>query len=248
MSPEQVQEKSLTHQTDIYSMGVVMYQLLKGKLPFTASNKSSLIYQIVNIEPVAPSVHRKDIPPDLDAIVMRALEKNLAKRFESCQQFSQELVSVFKNLDLPKENISDTEKFDVLKGMSFFNNFREIEIWETLRITKWHRVDPDTTLIREGDEGDCFYVVTSGEAKVMKGNHLLNILRPGDCFGEMLYFGEGNVRRSTSVVSLSSMVTMEIKAGSLKCASDACQVQFNKAFMRILIDRLNWANARLSAT
>ncbi|MSQ60919.1 MAG: serine/threonine protein kinase, partial [Betaproteobacteria bacterium] len=139
MSPEQVQDRELTHQTDIYSLGVVMYQLLTGKLPHNASNRGSLLYQTVNIDPLPPSAYRKDLPPELDLVVMRAMQKKLEDRYQTWGDFSKELTFAYRNLELPADTISDTEKFDTIKALSFFVDFGDQEIWETLRITSWRK-------------------------------------------------------------------------------------------------------------
>ncbi len=246
MSPEQVQDKELSHQTDIYSLGVVMYQLLTGKLPFVAVNKASLLYQIINIEPLPPSTHRTDIPPQLDAVVMRALAKDPRNRHQSWTDFSRDLTQTYRHLELPADSISDTEKFNAIKALPFFRGFRDVEIWETVRIASFRRIQQDKTVIKEGDVGESFYVIVSGEAKVTKGGNPLNTLDAGNCFGEILYFEESRARRVITISSVTPLTVIEIKAAALQKASDACQKQFNQAFLRILIDRLTWANSRLS--
>jgi eukaryotic-like serine/threonine-protein kinase len=246
MSPEQMQEQELTHSTDIYSLGVVTYQLLTGKLPLTATNKGSMIYQVLNIDPRPPSTHRRDLVPKLDEIVMRAMAKRSGDRYQNWSDFSRDLVSVYRVLEMPAGSISDGEKFNTVRSLSFFRDFRDVEVWETLRITAWQKLSAETVIIREGDTGDAFYVLTAGEVKVTKTGRLLNILHPGDCFGEMLYFGDENARRTTTITAVSSITVIEIKADALRQASDALQKQFNKAFMRLLIDRLTLANERLA--
>jgi len=82
ISPEQLQGKPVDHRTDIFSLGVVMYEMLVGRRPFRGENLTSLIYNIVNTEPEAPSSIDKSVPNILDRVIARALKKNPEERYQ----------------------------------------------------------------------------------------------------------------------------------------------------------------------
>ncbi len=248
MSPEQAQDHALTHQTDIYSLGVMMYRLLTGKSPFFASNSTSLLYQIVNISPSAPSVHRAGLPADLDRIVMKALARSLDDRYQTWEEFSADLARIDKNLALPADLISDTEKFGAIKAVPFFREFAHLEVWEMVRIAAFRRVAPRETVVREGETCESFFLIAEGEARVTSAGRALTVLGDGDCFGEIPYF-EDRGKRTSSVISITPLTIIEVNATALRQSSDACQKQFNRAFVRILLDRverLSRVNAQLT--
>ena len=246
MSPEQIKEHSLTHQTDIYSLGVTMYKLLTGKLPFEAGNNYSLIYQIMNIEPPRASIFRPETPPELDAIVLRAMQKGLSRRYQTWSEFAGDLVRFFSNHMVTQAEIFDTEKFDTLRSLGFFKNFSDVELWEVLRISEWHKVNQDEHIISEGDGGRTFFILAHGAVKVLKQGRLLSTLHKGDCFGEMAHLSEHEFRRSTDVVAKSDVTLIEIKPEVLENASTGCRFQFDDAFLRMLVKRLAVANTRIS--
>ncbi len=246
MSPQQVREVSLNHQTDIYSLGVVLYQLLTGRLPFQAHNNYSLIYHVVNSEPALPSRYRPEVSPDIDAIVTRAMQKTTEARYPTWEAFSFDLASAFGSLSNRVEVIPDSEKFNTLRGLDFFRPFSDVELWEVLRITDWHRHPRDTVLIREGEVGKSFFVLAGGEVKVTKQERLLNVLRTGACFGEMAHLTHHQFVRTASVAAMSAITVIEIQSERLLQASENCRHQFNGAFLTMLVDRLALANTRLS--
>lgn len=248
MSPEQAQDHALTHQTDIYSLGVVMYRLLTGKAPFSASNSTSLLYQVVNMDPPAPGVHRAGLPEDLDRIVMKALAKTLDDRYQTWEEFSADLARTNKSLALPAASISDTEKYGAIKAVPFFREFAHLDVWEMVRIAAFRRLGPRETVVREGETCESFYLIADGGARVTSAGRALSVLAGGDCFGEIPYF-EDRGKRTSSVTSITPLTIIEVNATALRQSSDACQKQFNRAFVRILlerVERLSKVNAQLN--
>jgi serine/threonine protein kinase len=248
MSPQQIKEHPLTRQTDIYSLGVVMYQLLTGKLPFLASNNFSMMYQITNVEPPPPSSLRPEIPPAVDQIVKKAMQKELEQRYLEWDEFSNDLAAVISSEQAAqkKEDFADSEKFNILRGLPFFAKFGDAELWEVMRISRWEYCKPGKPLMFEGQTGDFFCLLASGEVKVIKQGKLLNILNAGECFGEMAYISraDGSVR-SADVVTLSDARVITIRNEDLDRASDICRHKFDRAFMAILVERLSLSNTRL---
>ena len=246
MSPEQIKEQPLTHQTDIYSLGVTMYRLLTGKLPYDAANSYSMIYQIMNINPQAPSTFRPEIPHELDAIVLRAMSKDLSLRYQTWDEFARDLVS-FISYNVPQQDeFFDTEKFDTLRALSFFKSFSDVELWEVLRISDWHKVPKEESIVHEGEEGVNFYIIAGGSVRVLKQGRLLSLLHQGDCFGEMAHLSGKDALRSTDVVSKTDITLIEIDPTVLSRATANCRYQFSEAFLGMLVRRLSMANTRIS--
>ncbi len=249
MSPEQVQEMSLDHRTDIYSLGVVMYQLLCGHLPLQASNNYNMIYQIINTVPAPPSRFRAEIPPVLDDIVMRAMAKDASERFPTWQEFAHALAQAFRNklLPVPTQGVGETEQFDMLREMPFFEPFSDVEIWEMLRFAKWTTVQAGEAIMRDGEYGDFFCFLVEGELKVTKNGRILNLMTKGDCFGEMAVISNSQKTRSADVVALTESKIVTIKGEALKKASEACRMHFYQAFLDVVVNRLTLSNIRLVA-
>jgi serine/threonine protein kinase len=249
MSPQQIKEQPLDHQTDIYSLGVVMYQLLTGVLPFQASNNFSMMYQITNVEPPLPSSHREEIPLAVDRIVRKAMQKDLDRRYATWGEFSFDLAEAFRSghLAIRTQQVADTEKFNTMRALSFFTDFTDAELWEVMRISTWANLPEDTIIMKDGDTGDFFCILASGEVKVSKRKKLLNVLTPGECFGEMAYLARTGNERTADVSTMSDSQVIKIRTADLGKASEGCRHRFDRAFMGILVERLDLANTRLTA-
>ncbi|HYC35233.1 MAG TPA: serine/threonine-protein kinase [Usitatibacter sp.] len=246
MSPEQINEELPSVQTDIYSLGVVMYELLTGKLPFRANNAVTMINKILNEDPVPIETLRPDLPEKLVEIVKKAMHKDPQVRYASWFDMASELANTFPQLERYSHEISSTEKFNKLRSLPFFREFRDAELWEVLRGAVWESHARDQNLLLEGEVGQAFFIIVTGQVKVVKDGKLLNVLKEGDCFGEMAYLSGDRARRSASIVSVSEVQLLKIQASHLDSLSEGCQLRFNREFLRTLIERLTWTSSVLA--
>lgn len=94
MSPEQALGRKIDHQTDIYSLGIVMYEMLTKQLPFTGGDAMAVAYKQVHDQPILPSQKRRDTPKRLELIVLKALKKDREDRYQSIEEMLSHLDSV----------------------------------------------------------------------------------------------------------------------------------------------------------
>jgi serine/threonine-protein kinase len=103
LSPEQARGAPVTASSDLYSVGIVLYEMLTGKVPFTGDSAIEIAMKHLNEAPKPPSKIRPEIPEELDQVVLRALAKNPEDRYQSAEEFSEDLHRVEAGLPLAPE-------------------------------------------------------------------------------------------------------------------------------------------------
>ncbi len=245
MSPEQVRGASLSFQSDMFSLGVVLYGLFTGQRPFTGETVTQLLVNVVEMEPAPPSQWRPELDREVDRVILRMLRKDPDKRYASWADLAIDLAGIGRFSIYVKE-ISDREKFTALRGFQPLARLSDAEIWELVHASHWVRVPAQTVMMNEGDQGAELLFLASGEVKVVKQGRLLNVLRTGSYFGEMAHIKAGQIPRQATVETMTDALIAEFRPAAMNKLSLNCQLQLSQSLLNTVIDRLAFADERIA--
>ena len=236
MSPEQLREETTTQQSDIFSLGCVLYELLSGQRAFSGENDFSVIYKITRENPVPVRELRPELPVIFGEIVKKALAKRLDARYAACTDFGYDLRVALRGIKLPHGDQKFEDIIDLLRQVPFFQHFTREQI-ESLGLTGCIMKMPrGKVIVTEGDIDDTFYVLLKGKVRIRKDNEVIATIRAGECFGEMAYIA-GQARNATASAATECLL-MKINATLLDKAPESIQLLFFKNFARTLSYRL----------
>ena len=119
MSPELVLGKRADQRGDIFSLGIILYEMLAGAAPFGGENVTALMYQIVNLAPPAPSVRNPEVPELLDYVVAKMLVKSLEERYQSAAELASDLRECERQLTSPEPGTVQRELFSASPEREF---------------------------------------------------------------------------------------------------------------------------------
>lgn len=244
MSPEQISGAGLNHQSDIYSLGAVLYRLLTGRNTFNATDNYAAINQIINHPHIPIEIHRVGLPKELIRITDRALQKNLKDRYQNWKEFLSDLYAA-SGVNRTESPIEEQAKFDLMSHCAFFKDFLTMEIWEVLHASQWRTFMHNEQLLKDGEHGFSFYILLKGGVVVTKKQRMLNVIQAGDCVGENACLYKGSPIRGATVTAQGEVIALEISKEQLEGFSKDTCIRMDRAFLRSLNEKLAASNARV---
>jgi serine/threonine protein kinase len=251
MSPEQLDGSTLDTRADMYSLAALLYHLVAGRPPFDAANQVALMHQIYHTEPPLLASLREGVPARMDRLLRQALAKQRDDRPADWESFAREWSLLVANGEVPVgrlQDVLDSERFNLLRTLEFFERFGDVELWEVVHRAQWLRHKYGAALYRKGETGRSFHIIAQGRIDVYRDGQRVAQLGAGTSVGEMAYLAPSpdlRVHAADVIVSLPA-TTISFTPESLEVLSPTTRHLFDAAFIRVLVRRLHAAHEALA--
>ena len=251
MSPEQLNGDALDCRADIYSLCAVLYHLIAGRPPFDATQQAAIMHQIYHAEPAPLTGLREGVSAALEAVVLRGLAKPRDDRHADWDGFAQALSALVANREVPRgplQGVLDSERFNLLRTLDFFQGFGDVELWEVVHRAKWRRLPFGHAIYRKGQEGNSFHIIAQGEVEVYRNGQRVAQLGAGTSVGEMAYLAPSPDLRlhSTDILVSQPATTISFNPEAMDSLGPATRHRFDAAFIGVLVRRLHAAHEQLA--
>lgn len=164
LSPEQAKGVDVDHRTDIYALGVILYELLTSNLPIIDLNPAGMIYKILNEPPTPPSKYNPNIPPNLEKIIMKCLQKDKNKRYSKVSEIKKDLELFLYNSQVQDYSNDVEEKKSEVK--TSINEMVQKTIGDILsEISSYKKNLPEIVLEKKYETGDKLEIKQEKEEK-----------------------------------------------------------------------------------
>jgi serine/threonine protein kinase len=236
MSPEAIQGKSLTFHSDMYSIGVVLYELLTGQRPFSGANLEALMAQILKASRRRRARCARSCRSRSTRVVLRAMKKGSGAALPTWPEFALELAKAGE-LVLPPGSIPDSEKYVTLKKVPMLSA-SPIPSCGSSRAPATGGASPRATWwCRRTRRARASSSSPRAKAKVTKKKKLLNMLNSGEYFGEMAYIGGGEQAAPRLGRGDERPAAGRVRAGGARPDEPRRQLQLTRALVRNVTDR-----------
>jgi hypothetical protein len=242
MAPEQISGEPASMKSDMYSLGIMLYKMLVGALPFTSETPAALATRIMLGNLPAPSAARPGIPELLDLIFARATARDALMRYPSWEDFAADL----RAISSPGHPTDGSEQVVRLRKLPFFRDFGDAALTEVVPMARWFDVRAGAQLVGEGDPGFSFFVLVRGQMRVTRNGTLLAIRGAGECLAETAFLRGTGARRFSSIAAVTDCTVLEVKPDVLWLASDETTRKFHLAFLHAMASRLENAEGALA--
>src|SRR5690606_33953810 len=137
------------------------YELLTGKRPVYGENLSRPVHQTPHATPLPVHTLRSAVPEGRRQSAEKAMHRDPAQRYRSALELSVALTGAFNDLGRMAREVAEQERFNMVRRLSFFQEFSYPEIWEVLNASKWETHDKDERIVVEGEMDDNFFIIVS---------------------------------------------------------------------------------------